>query len=293
MEYFDAHTHVQFPEFDADRDAVIRRALDAGTGMVNAGTGLETSRAAVRLARRYENVYATVGKHPEELGNNPKETSDFDRSAFSELAHDPKVVAIGECGLDYHHALDKKTRERQRTLFVEHIKLAHECKKPLVVHCRSAATERPLRLASSEARTSPREAAQNPGADRDAFSDLLDLLITHYQFLLSPHPGISHFFSGTQGNAQKLLELGFYFTFGGVITFVRDYDEVIRMIPAERILSETDAPFVAPVPYRGKRNEPAYVAEVVRQLARIKGISESVMRKAVLENTETIFSIKL
>ena len=126
---------------------------------------------------------------------------------------------------------------------------------------------------------------------RNAFDDLIKLLATNYQLLNSP-PGIIHFFSGTAEDAKKLLELGFSFTLGGVITFARDYDGVIKMIPMDRILSETDAPYVAPVPYRGKRNEPLYVIEVVKKLAEIKNISIEEMAKATVKNANRIFGIR-
>jgi len=296
--YFDAHAHVQFAAFNEDRDKVIQHSLDAGVGMVNVGTQLRTSQAGIELANRYENVYAAVGKHPiheggsihdpQEIADAESEPSGFDYNVYRELASDPKVVAIGECGLDYAtFARDRRERlqkrasavvsnegglpngeiesrkENQKQLFIQHIKLAHELQKPLMIHC------------------------------REAYPDLINLLITNHQLLIPIRPGIAHFFSGTKEDARALLELGFYFTFGGVITFTRDYDEIIRTIPIERILSETDAPYVAPVPHRGKRNEPAYVVEVTKKLAGIKNMSEEEMRRKTLHNTAKIFNISI
>lgn len=123
---------------------------------------------------------------------------------------------------------------------------------------------------------------------RNAFSDLIEILqTTHYSLQTS----ITHFFTGTKDDAKELIKMGFYFTFGGVITFTRDYDEIIKMIPMDRILSETDAPYVAPVPYRGKRNEPAYVVEVVKKLAEISGVSEDKLKERILINTRQVFSL--
>ena len=126
---------------------------------------------------------------------------------------------------------------------------------------------------------------------REAYRDLIDLLVANSQLLIPTRPGIAHFFSGTKEDAKKLLELGFAFTFGGVITFTRDYDEIVKIIPVESILSETDAPYVAPVPHRGKRNKPAYVVEVVKKLAEIKDVPEEKMRRQILQNTAKIFNV--
>ncbi|MFH1192730.1 MAG: TatD family hydrolase [Candidatus Jorgensenbacteria bacterium] len=303
--YFDAHSHAQFAAYDADREAVIARARAAGVGMVNAGTNRATSEAAIALAEANPDLcWATVGLHPlhafesgyhdpqeltVEAFSNSRELENgnvFDFDAFKKLAAHPKVVAVGECGLDYavfvrerserlqkralatptESASELSAREieeikiKQKEAFIEQIKLAHEIQKPLVIHCRSA------------------------------FPDLIALLTTHYQ-LLTNLPGLIHFFSGTADDAQKFLDMGFYFTFGGVITFVRDYDEVVKMIPSERILFETDAPYVAPAPYRGKRNEPAYVVEVVKKLAELKGVSAEEMSARTLKNARRVFGI--
>ena len=280
LKYFDAHAHVQFPAFDSDRGDVMKRAFEAGVGMINVGTSEGTSQSAIKLAHEYgEGVYAVVGMHPthagpsfhdvEELGNNEvsknisRHGESFDYGFYKNLAADPKVVGIGECGLDYYRleGSTEETKQRQRDAFVAHIQLAHEVKKPLMIHCRSA------------------------------FPDLLSILEMHIPLLNSGNPGVIHFFSGDMKEAQRLLELGFSFTFGGVITFARDYDEVIRAVPLERLLTETDAPYVAPTPYRGKRNEPSYVIEVVKKFAEIKGIKSDHFSGTILENTRRIFSI--
>jgi TatD DNase family protein len=268
--YLDAHTHAQFPAYDGDRDVVIARAREAGVRMVNVGTTRKTSDAAVALARVYPDLcYATIGVHPSHASTSAYVDESeqaaggeevFDPTVYEGLAKDPSVVAIGECGLDYFRVNDDATKQKQRDLFLAHMKFAKEVGKPLMIHCRAA------------------------------FPDLLKLLTTNYS-LLTDNPGIIHFFTGTLEEAKDLLALGFSFTFGGVITFARDYDPIIQMLPVERILSETDAPYVTPAPYRGKRNEPAYVVEVVKKLAELKGLSVEKMATQIQENAKRIFHI--
>ncbi len=206
----------------------------------------------------------------------------FDYEYYKKLATDPKVVAIGECGLDFavfvrgqRERLQKRAsaeafsegrvetiKNKQKEVFLKQIELACDVKKPLMIHC------------------------------RDAYPELMDILVRHYKPNMNC-PGIAHFFSGTKEHATKLIDLGFYFTFGGVITFARSYDEVIRFIPTNRILSETDAPYVSPEPHRHKRNEPAYVIEIVKKLAEIKKVSLEKMRIQILENAKGVFNINV
>ncbi len=285
--FFDAHTHVQFAAYDADREEVIRRAQDANVWMMNVGTSLKTSEAAVSLANRFEKgIYAAAGIHPvhatrsfydmEELGasDDAKALSEhgevFAPASYRTLAGDPKTVAIGECGLDYFRLEGdlEEIKAKQRAMFEAQIEFAHEVRKPLMIHCRAA------------------------------FRDLIDTLKENRSKLKTSSPGVIHFFSGSLEEAKQLLEMGFAFTFGGAITFpprkgesIGTYDEVVRYLPLEAILSETDAPYVAPVPYRGKRNEPAYVVEVVRRLAELKAIEAEEMEKRIFENARHIFGI--
>ena len=287
VKFFDAHTHVQFVAFNSDYKEVIARAFEAGVGMVNVGTEKNTSLKAIKFTEEYpENVYAAVGLHPshtfkpyfdsQELSSKKEEGEYLDYNFYRNLALNKKVVAIGECGLDYFRIKNNELgiKNKQQEAFIKQIELAHEVKKPLMIHC------------------------------RDAYADLIEILKINSS-KLNPIPGIVHFFSGTKDNARELLNLGFYFTFGGVITFpprlaersrgeagTRDYDEVIKFVPMDRILSETDAPYVAPVPYRGKRNEPVYVIEVVKKLAEIKRIELEKMCEQILKNTKTIFQLE-
>jgi TatD DNase family protein len=287
VRYFDAHTHVNFGAFDPDCREVIDRALKAGVGFVNVGTQATTSARAVELAREYENLYAAVGLHPihtsasyhdaDELGDDLEARSFTSRGEvfgyeyYKKLALDPKTVAIGECGFDYFRLGENREEQitKQKQAFAEQVRLAEEVKKPLMIHARAS-----------------------KGTD-DAYEDLAAVL-EETQF---PGKVIFHFYAGSLEMAEKLLGSSFgggtYFTFGGVVTFVRDYNKVVKMIPAERILSETDAPYVTPTPHRGKRNEPAYVIEVVKKLAEIKNISEEETRLKILKNAERVFNLKL
>ena len=283
MKFFDAHTHAQFAAYDEDRKEVIDRAIKAGVSMINVGTQADTSAAAIKLANEYESgVYASVGLHPvhteksfhdeQELGGGDAAKAftsrgeDFDYETYKKMALDPKVLAIGECGLDYYH-LSEESKARQKEIFVKQIELAKEVQKPLMIHC------------------------------REAFGDLIKVLNDNRN-MLNAEPGVIHFFTGTVEDAKKLMELGFSFTFGGAVTFPPrkgkiegSYDEVVRILPLDRILSETDAPYVAPMPYRGKRNEPAYVRHIAAKIAEIKGISGEEVKRSTDENAEKFFGI--
>ncbi len=278
--YFDAHTHVHFAAFKEDSKEVIRRALDAEVWLVTVGTQKDTSRKAVEVASEYDKgVYAAIGLHPvhtsksfhdeEELGGGEAAKSFtsrgevFDHGYYLNLAKNPKTVAIGECGLDYYRMEGdgKELKEKQKQAFELQIELAKEVKKPLMIHC------------------------------RDAFSDVLDMLKA-----LSAPPSVAHQMVRTVNEAKKLLDLGYYFTFSGNITFKPKpdkpaFDEVIKYIPLDRILTETDAPYLAPAPYRGKRNEPAYVIEVVKKLAELKNLSQEDMAAQIFANAKRIFKI--
>lgn len=270
------HSHPQFPAYDGDRDAVLRRLRDSGTGVIAVGTQFSTSEAALALADAYPDfVWATVGFHPGHLRDDwhhdvneqgGSEPEVFDREKLRVLLRHPKAVAVGECGLDYFVRKDQspigdEEKKRQGDVLRAQMELASEEGKPLMIHCRSA------------------------------FPDLLKMLTTHRELLRSSDPGVIHFFSGTPDEVEQLLNLGFSFTFGGVITFVHDYDKVIANIPLEKLLAETDAPYVTPAPHRGKRNEPVYVSFVLSRLAELKDTSVEVMREETLSNARRIFGI--
>lgn len=321
----DSHTHTQFPEFDADRDAVVRRALEAGIWMVNVGTNVESSKKAVELAREYpEGVYATVGIHPvrDEIfnGASPQDAdAEYDFAQIEELARDPKVVGIGETGLDYYRSQEmqnskiknqndpkqitsqlygasnakfKIIKEKQKELFLKHIELAREVAKPLVIHCREAhddlleilrvqfgevqpPTTNNFLLSGRHMATNSSKAGKNQRAE------------------VEPR-GVMHFFGGAGAweNLDEYLKMGFYISLAGVITFKKyGHFEDIKRIPLGRILIETDAPYAAPEPYRGKRNEPLYVKYVAEKLAKIKGVAFEKVAERTTKNARALFDL--
>ncbi|MDO8648148.1 MAG: TatD family hydrolase, partial [Candidatus Peregrinibacteria bacterium] len=236
---------------------------------------------AVELAEKYESgVYACIGIHPihsdksfhdkKELGAEGEAFTSrgevYDASLYSELAKHPKVVAIGECGLDYYR-LTPESKEKQVENFEAQIELAASVKKPLMLHIRN-------------------------GSGISAYKDAFSILASRFSSLGSS-PGNLHFFAGSIEEAKPFLEAGYTFSFTGVITFAREYDDIIRYLPLDRILSETDSPYVTPVPYRGKRNEPLYVQEVVKNFALIRGVPLEVIQEAILQNASRLFGIPL
>lgn len=272
----DAHCHIQFQAYNDDREVVIERTKKAGVTMIAVGTKISTSVNAIALAEKHKDwIWATVGFHPthvnkltyyhdksEEGAGAPEE---FDIKKLSELAARPQVVAIGECGLDYFR-LDGDRAEiikKQKEAFEAQIALASELQKPLMLHCRASR-----------------------GTD-DAYEDLYEIL-EHRSLNI---PRILHFYAGSPAVTKKFVDAGYYFTFGGVITFGDDYDEIVKYIPMDRIMLETDAPYVAPAPYRGARNEPWYVIETAKKLAALKKLSQDKVVDETSKTTTTIFNL--
>ena len=269
MKYFDAHTHVNFVAYNDDREATIVRAKDAGVGMNVVGTQLDTSKAAVALAEQYDNVWATIGLHPvhtaksyhdvKELGEGGKEFTSrgeiFDMAAYEALGKNPRVIAVGECGLDYYR-VEESTKDVQSKAFIQQIELANTLGKPLMLHI------------------------------RNAYDDALEILKAHAKVR-----GDVHFFAGDWNIAKKFLDFGFTLSFTGVVTFTHDYDEVIRNTPLDMLLSETDAPYITPVPHRGKRNEPSYIPLIVNKIAEIRGEDVEAVTQRVFENACRVFGI--
>lgn len=256
MRYLDIHSHLNLSPLREDQGTVLARMHAAETGTITVGVDYETSVEAVRLAQENPNIWATIGLHPTD---NDKE--EFDYEKYLDLARKPAVVAIGECGLDYFRDAQPETKERQKNLFLKHIQLAMEIKKPLMIHCRPSK------------------------GSMDAYEDAITILKN------SRLRGNFHFFAGDILIAKKILDLGFTMSFDGPITFSHDYDEVIKFLPIESIMTETDAPFAAPVPYRGKTNEPAYVVEIAKKIAEIKNLSEEETRKILLNNAKALFGL--
>lgn len=272
----DAHSHVQFPIYDSDREEVLKRAKDSGVKMIAVGTQFSTSESGVALAHKNpENIWAAIGFHPSHLSENwhhdKNEQSQelpekFDLGKMRRLAEDPKVVAIGECGLDYYRLVEgekSKVKNLQKEVFLAQAELAQDLNKALMIHCRPS-----------------------KGTD-DAYEDLLPM-IPDSRFTI---PKILHFYVGSLEMTKKFVSAGFYFTFGGVVTFARDYDESIKYIPLDRILLETDCPYVAPKSQRGKRNEPAFIGETGRMIAEIKNIDPDSALERIYKNTQEVFKI--
>jgi TatD DNase family protein len=274
MRYFDAHTHVNFAAFAEDVEAVMVRAREAGVGMNIVGTQFDTSSSAIALAEKHDHAWATIGLHPIHTGksyHDEKELGEggqtftsrgevFDIARYRELASSPKVVAIGECGLDYYR-LDERTKEIQVEAFMAQIALAKELDKPLMLHVRSSQ------------------------GTQDAYEEVLSILGREGV------RGDVHFFAGSWETARRFLDRGFTLSFTGVVTFTRDYDEVVKNAPLDMILSETDAPYVTPAPHRGKRNEPSYIPLIVSAIARIRGEEEEIVAQALVGNARRVFGL--
>lgn len=265
--YIDIHSHISFPDFDGDREAVIGRMKEKNIWAIDVGTDFENSKKASENSAVSQGIFASAGLHPTDNGD-----EDFDAEAYKKLFENPKVVAVGECGLDYFRLGEnsqasqklkvESKKERQKDIFKSQIDLAIELDKPLMIHC------------------------------RDAYADLLEILRSYSAARGSKLRGNMHFFAGDWEVAEKFLELGFTLSFTGVITFARNYDEVIKNAPMDMIMAETDSPFVAPVPYRGKRNEPIYVAEVVKKIAQIRNQDFGAVKEQILKNSLRMFDLK-
>lgn len=296
----DTHTHVNFKAFKDDADEVIRRSLDNGVWMINAGTKFETSRQAVELAENYsDGVYAAVALHPIHLFEHYVDISEedpglpagqagfhtsgeeFDFGAYSDLvARSTKVIAIGEFGLDYFRlpkdVNHEQVKQKQREVMIEHIKLAKEVDKPLMIHCR------------------PSEGTM------DAYEDVIRILDEHFfspSFTKEGDGGSSgfeiHCFTGDLGVVQEFVKRGGYVALNGIITFDKSgrSEGVVKNLPLESTILETDAPYLSPVPHRGKRNEPSYVKFVAQKLAEMKGIDISEVESVTSANARQLFRI--
>ncbi len=297
--YIDVHTHVNLDAFETDFLAVTAHTLSEGVAHINVGTGKETSARAVELAALApKGLFATIGLHPVRASglcvDDPEDTQEiFDRAYYEELARDPKVVAIGECGLDYYrvregrgsdeavsggismtertkgessayYRVEKETKENQERAFIEQIELANDVQKPLMLHIRDVKDS------------------------MGAYEDALQILKAHARVL-----GNVHFFAGTYEIAKQFWDIGYTTSFTGVITFANQYDETIKNAPLDMLHAETDAPYVAPVPFRGKRNEPLHVREVYKRIAELRGEDEELVREQLLQNARRVFKIEI
>lgn len=262
--FVDSHAHLDGETYDADRDAVVARARDAGLRnilAIGSGTGPGSLDCAVKLAEKYPELYATIGIHPHEANL----TKDSDFAEMEQLTRKPRVIAWGEIGLDYFY--DHSPREVQQRVFIRQMELARAAKLPIVIHNR------------------PSQGSDN------AWDDFFALVKHHWSS--SGNGGVLHCFTGTPAQAKKALDLGFMISFSGNITFpkAQQIRDAAKEVPLERILIETDCPFLAPVPYRGKRNEPAFVKEVARQLGELRGFSAEEIGDLTSQNFYRFFSL--
>lgn len=246
----DTHCHLDARAFDADREACIGRARAAGVELlvaIGTGDGPPELDSGIRLAERYPFISATVGVHPHDAAK----AGDDTWAELAALTAHPKVVAVGEIGLDYHYNFSPP--ETQRAAFVRQLELAREARLPVIIHT------------------------------REAWRDTVDLIRRHW----APEPrGVFHCFSGGPREAEEALELGFYLSFSGIVTFPKaeEIREAARLVPEDRLLVETDAPYLAPAPFRGKRNEPAFIVETVRVLARVRGVEPELVARLAWDN---------
>ncbi len=256
--FVDSHCHLADPEFDSDRDEVIARAKAAGVWqLLLIGTGVDYAEigAALRLAERTVGAYAAGGIHPHDA----KQFLKSDLGELRKLADHKKFLALGEIGLDYHY--DHSPRDAQREILIRQLALAQELRLPIVIHC------------------------------REAWADLREIVREHW--VGAAVGGILHCFTGSREDAFTFLDWGFMVSFAGNATFknAEHLREIARQIPRERVLIETDSPYLAPAPYRGKRNEPAYVREILRVLAEARGEEEAALAERVTENFRQFFRL--
>lgn len=312
----DTHAHVNFKAFAEDADQTIGRALDAGVWVVNVGTQIDTSRQAVEVAEKFSNltpalslptgqagspregdtsgVFAVIGLHPvhtysqhldEEESSFMTREEKFDYNAYFKLANNPKVVGIGECGLDYYRIKNEELgsknveaiKQSQKDAFIAQIKLATELNKALVIHCRPSL------------------------GSQDAYEDILKILDQEIHPSLSPSPNEGragerlrfeiHSFTGSPEIVQEFIKRGAYVGLNGIITFDKtgNMQKVVETVPLDRIVLETDSPYLTPVPHRGKRNEPLYVKHVAERVAEIKGVALAELEKITTENAKKLF----
>jgi len=268
----DTHAHLNFKDFDDDRDEIIKQCQKNGIVVINIGVNYTASKEVIELAEKYSNCWATVAVHPHDT-NEPRDLPatasralqagniGFDYNKFLELAKHPRVVGIGECGLDYQFCENEtEAQKQQQEVFMQHLKLAQEVNKPIIIH------------------------------SRRLFPEILEIVKKHPKVI-----GVLHCYMGRWSYAEEYLKLGYYLSFTGLITYARDYDKVIKNCPLDRILIETDSPYLTPDPLRKKdeiiRNSPLNVELVAKKIAEIKGISFEEVAEQTTKNAQKLFNI--
>jgi TatD DNase family protein len=274
---FDIHAHLHDKAYDEDRESVLKEMKDYGLWAITVGTDKVESKKALELAKNNVHIFAATGLHPAD-----NVTEQFDYAFYKALASEEKVVAIGECGLDYHYVetfferdvkegkviwSKAEEKERQKKIFTSQVELAVEVNKPLMLHGRPSK------------------------GSMDAYEDMLAILESAKKKHGTALRGNAHFFVGNIDIAERFVQIGFTMSFSGVITFAKDYDDVVRYLPITMIQAETDSPYATPAPYRGKRNSPMYVQEVVARIAVLRNEPLEEVRVQLLENVKRIFAI--
>lgn len=251
----DSHAHYDDEAFDIDRDTLLKSMSDNGIeAIVNVGANIKGSKASVALSEAYPFIYAAIGVHPSDVD----ELNEEKMTWIKDMSKHDKVVAIGEIGLDYHY--EDTDKELQKKWFISQMQLAKEVNKPIIIHSRDAARDTITLMKEAKA---------------------------------EEIPGVVHCYSYTKESAREYLQMGYYFGIGGVLTFknAKKLKEAVAYIPLDRILLETDSPYLAPEPFRGKRNSSLYLPYVVSEMASIKGISEEEIIRITTENTKQLFGI--
>lgn len=250
---FESHAHLLAQQFDSDRDEVIKRAYENGVrAVLNVSDDLTVSKAAIEFAKNYSNIFSSVGIHP----HNGKEFNDVDLDVLSDLALDPKTLAIGEIGLDYYY--DFCPRDIQRDIFIKQLELAYQLDMPVIIH------------------------------NREAHKDTIDIL----ESFKGKIRGVIHSYSGSAESAEILLDMGLYISFTGVITFknARKTIEALEVVPLDRLLIETDSPYLTPDPFRGKRNEPKNLIYIAKKMAEVKQVSYDSLVETLWDNSFNLFN---
>lgn len=278
--YIDTHAHVNFSAFKDDLDEVIRRSLDEDTWMINVGSDYKTSKRALEIANKYEKgIYAAVGLHPihtcagEAEGedyNVKQKSEEFHYDNYEKLAKFEKVVAIGEIGLDYYHIAPTAdigaVKKKQKEIFLSQLILARKLDLPVIIHCRQA--------------------------HDDTLAVLQDFKKENRDLFHSQEPwGVMHCFSGDEDLAWKYFSLGLIISFTGLVTFSKQWDDLIRKLPSEKFMIETDCPYMTPEPFRGKRNEPVLVKYVAERIAEIKNLTAERVGEITTRNARELFGI--
>jgi len=259
MQFIDIHCHPNFPQYDEDRAEILAKMKTEKILGICVGADFKTSKESVKLSEKEEHIYSSIGLHPTHWQDG------FDEDEYQKLIT-PKTVAVGECGLDYFRRdAGEDEKIQQEKILRKQIEFSIKNNLPLMIHCRPSSGE------------------------MDAYEDLIPILKCYEGKTF----GNIHFFVGNKDIAKELLALGFTMSFTAVVTFSNDYDEVIKFLPTDKIMSETDSPYVAPVSIRGKRNDPTYVKEVVARIAAIKGMPEKALSEAILENARRVFKLPI